>query len=404
MNNKIIISYLFQFILITSLILGGLFGYYFGDQVSYLKPFGDIFLNLILTAIVPMIFFSVSSAIAKAGALNKLGKIMSSMMVVFLLMGVVASVLSIVMVTIFPPAQGLVLQHIGPIVSTPINLSQQLVNIFTVTDFYQLFSHESILALIIFAVLIGLACVAAKEKTKSFVSFLQSGEVIFTKVFSFIMFYAPIGFFAYFAVFVHDFGPELMKSYARIAAGYALFSMMYFVIVYGIFAYIAGHQKAVKAFWQYIWLPTITALATCSSAASIPANLVATKAMGVSPEVAETVVPLGTIIHKQGSIIGGIVKISFLFGIYHMSFSTPSVLLTALGVSILVGTVMGAIPSGGMLGELLIISVYGFPPSALVSIVAISIIIDPFATMLNVTGNSIASMLVSRFVEKGRGS
>ena len=125
--------------------------------------------------------------------------------------------------------------------------------------------------------------------------------------------------------------------------------------------------------------------------------------MGVIPEVSETVVPLGTIIHKQGSIIGGIVKIAFLFGIYHMSFSSPSVLLTALCVSILVGTVMGAIPSGGMLGELLIISVYGFPPSALVSIVAISIIIDPFATMLNVTGNNIASMLVSRVVERGRG-
>ena len=325
------------------------------------------------------------------------------MMVIFLLMGMIVSTLSIIMVIIFPPAQGLALQHIAPIVPSTIQLSQQLVNIFTVSDFYQLFSHEAILALIIFAVLIGLACVAAKKEGKLFVSFLQSGEAIFTKVFSLIMLYAPIGFFAYFAVFVHDFGPELIKSYARIAVGYALFSMLYFVVVYSIYAFIAGHQKGFRAFWQYIWLPTITALATCSSAASIPASLVATKAMGVIPEVSETVVPLGTIIHKQGSIIGGIVKIAFLFGIYHMSFSSPSVLLTALCVSILVGTVMGAIPSGGMLGELLIISVYGFPPSALVSIVAISIIIDPFATMLNVTGNNIASMLVSRVVERGRG-
>jgi len=73
--------------------------------------------------------------------------------------------------------------------------------------------------------------------------------------------------------------------------------------------------------------------------------------------------------------------------------------LTALGVSLLVGTVMGAIPSGGMLGELLILSVYGFPPSVLIAIAAISIIIDPLATLLNVTGNTVSSMMIARLVE-----
>ena len=94
--------------------------------------------------------------------------------------------------------------------------------------------------------------------------------------------------------------------------------------------------------------------------------------------------------------MGGMIKIAFLFGMFHLDFSSASVLLTAVGVSILVGTVMGAIPSGGMLGELLILSVYGFPASALIAIAAISIIIDPLATMLNVTGNSVSSMLIAR--------
>ena len=92
-------------------------------------------------------------------------------------------------------------------------------------------------------------------------------------------------------------------------------------------------------------------------------------------------------------------KIAFLFGIFHLNFSSPSVLLAALGISILVGTVMGAIPSGGMLGELLILSVYGFPPAVLIIIAAISIIIDPLATMLNVTCNSVSSMMIARLVE-----
>ncbi len=148
------------------------------------------------------------------------------------------------------------------------------------------------------------------------------------------------------------------------------------------------------------FLPAITAFTTCSSAASIPANLLAVKAMGISPEIYETTIPFGTMVHKDGSVIGAIIKIAFLFGIFHLKFAGIAVLLPAAATALLVGTVMGAIPSGGMLGELLILAVYGFPSSALIAIATISIIIDPLATMLNVTGNTISSMLIARLVEE----
>ena len=120
--------------------------------------------------------------------------------------------------------------------------------------------------------------------------------------------------------------------------------------------------------------------------------------MGIEEEIYETSIPLGTLIHKDGSIIGGVFKIAFLFAAYHMDFSGLYVYASAIGVSLLVGTVMGAIPSGGMIGELLILSLYGFPSSALITIAAISIIIDPIATLLNVTGNTISTLIISRIV------
>ena len=120
--------------------------------------------------------------------------------------------------------------------------------------------------------------------------------------------------------------------------------------------------------------------------------------MGIPKEIFETVVPIGAILHKDGSTLGGVVKIAFLFGIFHMSFAGLPVLLTALLVGLLVGTVMGAIPSGGMVAEVLILSLYGFPPQALIVIAAITILIDPPATMLNVLGNSVCSMMVARLV------
>ena len=396
---KLLQSYCFPLVLITSILLGGLLGYFFGPEAQRLKPLGDIFLNLIFTTIVPLIFFSVSSAISRIGSLKKLGKIFFYMTLVFLFTGIIAAIFAIFIVIIFPLGQGVHLPLVMSEKIASVTISTQLVGIFTVPYFYKLLSHEHMLALIVFSILVGIAASTASEKGEAFSTLLQSGEAIFMRVFSLIMYYAPIGFFSYFAVLVSDLGPKIMESYIRIALIYYVFSICYFICLSTCYAYLAGKIQGVKLFWKNVFLPMVTSIATCSSAASIPANLVATKKMQVPAEIYETVIPLGTLIHKDGSVIGGVVKIAFLFGIFHLEFSGLNVLLTVLAVSLLVGTVMGAIPSGGMLGELLILSIYGFPPSALIAIVAISIIIDPLATMLNVTGNSVSCMMITRLVE-----
>lgn len=398
-QNKGFKTYLFPLILISSILLGGLTGYLSGQNAQYLKPFGDIFLNLIFTAIVPLIFFSVSSAIARAGSVGKLGKIILYMSVVFVFTGVIASIFAIFTVITFPPAQDVSLQLAMPEKVTTLSFFNQIANIFTVSDFSKLLSHEHILALIVFSIMVGLATAKAGTHGESFSSFLKVGEDIFMRVFGLIMYYAPIGFFAYFAVLVSEMGPQLLESYLRVTIIYYASTIIYFLLAFTAYAYLAGRMTGIKLFWSNVFLPMVTAVATCSSAASIPANLAATKKMKVAPEIYETAIPLGSIIHKDGSVIGGVFKIAFLFGIFHLNFSGPYVLFTALGVSLLVGTVMGAIPSGGMLGELLILTVYGFPPSVLIAIAAISIIIDPLATMINVTGNSVSSMLIARLVE-----
>lgn len=396
-------AYLLPMMLILSIVMGGATGYFFKGSSHYLKPFGDIFLNLIFTTMVPLVFFSISSAIARSASIGQLSRIFSSMSLVFILTSIIAASLAIVIVIIFPPAQGIDLTI--PMSSTPVSESMfnHITELFTVSDFSKLLSHKHMLALIVFSVLVG--CAAASKNNKQsngFVVFLQSGEEVFMRVFAFIMLYAPIGFFAYFAVLVNELGPALIHNYIRVAMIYYLFAIAYFVLVYTLYAYFAGKKSGVMLFWKNVFLPAATSIATCSSAASIPANLVATRAMRVSPYIVETVIPLGSIIHKDGSVIGGVIKIAFLFGLFHLKFSGASVLFTALGVSFLVGTVMGAIPSGGMLGELLILTVYGFPSTALMTIAAISIIIDPIATMLNVTGNSVSSMMIARCVNGKR--
>lgn len=399
MQQNAMKAYFFPMMLMISVVLGGVVGSIGGPFVLRLQPLGDLFLNLIFTVIVPLIFFSVSSAIAQAGHGKKLGRIFFYMTLVFIFTGIIAALLTILAVKFFPIGQTVFLPLATRAPLTSVSFANQLVGVFTVTDFSALLSHQHMLALIVFSMLVGFAAAATAEKNAVFVAFLKSGEAIFMRVFGLIMVVAPIGFFAYFAVLVQKLGPQLMNNYFRIGLFYYLFASAYFLVVWTLYAYLAGKKEGVCLFWKQVFLPSITAIATCSSAASIPANLTATRNMRVPAVIYETVVPLGSMMHKEGSIIGGIVKIAFLFSLFHMDFSGPVVLLTALGVALLVGTVMGAIPSGGMLGELLILSIYGFPSQALIVIAAISIIIDPMATLLNVTGNSVSSMLIARLVE-----
>jgi len=129
--------------------------------------------------------------------------------------------------------------------------------------------------------------------------------------------------------------------------------------------------------------------------ATMPVNLEASAKMGVPLDVRDVVIPVGAVLHKDGSVIGGVLKVLFAMSLFHQTL-TPGRLLLVIGVAILVGVVMGAIPSGGMMGELLILSAFGFPPETLPLLAIISILIDPMATLLNATGDNVAAMLVTR--------
>jgi Na+/H+-dicarboxylate symporter len=392
-------AYHFLIMLLCSILLGALTGHILGPSANKLKPLGDIFLNLMFTAVVPLVFFSVASAIASIGELKKVWQVIASTLGTFLFTGLCAALFMLVIVKCFPPGHGAVIPLAMPHDVHQAELGRQLVDMFTVTDFIKLFSRDNMLALIFFAGLIGIATLSIGPKGKLMAEFLQSGAEIVMKVVSYIMYYAPIGFFAYFAVLVGELGPKLLSTYLHATLVYYFAALGYFIFAFSFYAYLAANRQGVKIFWRHIFLPATTALATCSSAASIPANLQGTKKMRVPAYIYELVVPLGAIVHKDGSVLGGMVKIAFLFAIFNMNFSSPSTLLLAVVISLLVGTVMGAIPGGGMIGEMLILSVYGFPPQALIIIAAISMIIDPPATLLNVTCNSVSSMLVARLVE-----
>ena len=158
-------------------------------------------------------------------------------------------------------------------------------------------------------------------------------------------------------------------------------------------------MTGVRVFFKNIFNPAVTSLATCSSIATIPVNLTSTEKMGVAKDVRELVLPLGATMHMDGTCMSSILKISFLFGAFGYDFTGIGTYLTAVLISILGGVVMSGIPGGGLIGEMMICSIYGFPPEAFPIVAAIGFLVDPPATMVNSSGDAVAAMMVMRLTE-----
>ena len=391
-------SYGFSIILIISIIIGSFLGIIYKKEAIVFKPFGDIFLNLLFTAIIPLVFFSISSAVASMTNIRRLGKIMSAMMLVFVVTGLIASIIMIIVVSLYPPAAGVNINLGAAVKIEPFSASEQIVKAFTVSDFPDLLSKKNMLALIIFAILIGLSTSAVGERGKAFSNFLLSANEVMMKLISFIMYYAPIGLSAYFAYLVGVFGPELLGSYMKAMILYYPTAILYFFIAFTLYAFIAGKTTGVCRFWINIIPPTLTALATGSSMAAIPANLAAANKTGVPKDISEVIIPIGATIHMEGSCLAAVLKIAFLFGLFQMDFTGAGTIITALAIALLTGVVVSGIPGGGTIGELLIISLYGFPLEAFPIITMIGTLVDAPATMLNATGDNVASMVVARML------
>ncbi|MCX2485593.1 dicarboxylate/amino acid:cation symporter [Pedobacter sp. MR2016-24] len=384
--------------LIAGIIAGSIAGLFFGERVQVLKPIGDIFLNFLFTAVIPLVFFSISSAIGGLKTTNKLSRMMGVMSAVFLLTVLISALLTIAAVKLFPIHEQLGTATLTEtIVKKP--FGDQITQLVTTGEFYELLSRKSMLAMIIFSVLIGFATLRSGEMGLGFAKFLNAGNEVFKNVFILIMKMAPIGLGAYFAYQVGVFGPQLFGTYARSLGLYYGVGAFYFIVFFSLYAFVAGGYTGIKKYWQNNIIPTATAIGTCSSIANIPANLDAAKKMNIPEYIANVTIPLGATLHKDGSSISSIVKMAVVFALFGKSFDSIDTVALALGMTVLVSIVEGGIPNGGYVGELLFISAYGFPPEALPPAMIIGTLVDPMATLLNSTGDTVASMLITRFTE-----
>ena len=366
---------------------------------TILEPLGTVFINLMFCIVVPMVFCSICSAIANMDSMKKAGKIMGVTVVTFMVTAAIAALIMYVIARVFPLVQGQYEMTEGEVGQT-LGLADMIINFFTKPDFPELWSRRAILPLIIFAILCGFGIQMAGGRKTMTAKLLEDITNCIMKVVKIITYYAPVGFFGFFATLVATYGPELIGDYSRTLIIYYVLCFAYMFVFFPIYARFGGGKGAVKVMFSHLFKPAAVSFGTCSSVATIPTNMEAAEDTGISKDISDIDLPLGATMHMDGSAMSAIVKVAFLFGIFGKDFGTGEAILAIL-VAVFSSVAMSGIPGGGGTGELVLCTIF-FPEQMAIAYpiaIALGNLVDPPATMVNAAGDYVVSYIVSRFVD-----
>ena len=395
--------------LLAGVIAGGVCGIAIGPAVSVVKCVGDIFMNLVITLVVPLVFCSISSSICNLSESGKAGKVISWTLVVFVMMSVVVGLLSYFSVLVASPLTQEGREFLSATIASGAeaagsteaaggmkDVGQAITEALSVSDFGMLLSKANIIPLIVAAILAGLGVNAAGEKGRAMRDLLESGTAVMMKIMEILMKAAPLGLGCYFAVLLSSLGTQVVGGYARVFVIYCVLAAVIFFGLNSLLVLLLRGKKFLPVYWKHLIPPCITAMAAASSTVAMPGNIEALRRMGVNRAVAESVIPFGTNIHKEGSVSLGIMKAAFIVLLTGGNLASPATAAAMIGVSIVTAVVVSAVPVGGLTSEILICMMLGADPSLAGLLIVVSILLDIPATLINSSGNVCAAVLVDK--------
>ena len=394
--------------ILIALILGivvGLICYFagLGDfTASYLKPFGDIFVNLLKFIVVPVVLFSMIDGILSMGDMKKVGSVGVKTVVYFLCTTAIACVIGLVLANIFNSA-GLFPNLADAAQSAEYEAKEYggfmstLVSIFP-TNMWQSFSNANMLQVIVIALFFGGSIMAAGEKAKLCRDIVSSFYAVIEKLMSFVISLAPIGVFTYMAWVVATQGASILGSLALVLLCAYIGYIIHAVVVYSVSAKAFAGINPLK-FFKGALAAMIFAFTSTSSAATLPVSKECAHELGAEDDIAAFVLPLGSTINMDGTAIYQCVATVFLASCAGMHLTIGQMVLVVVTATLAsIGT--AGVSGAGMIMLAMVLEAIGIPVSYIGLIVAVDRLFDMGRTCLNVTGDIACSLCVTKWESK----
>eukprot|EP01013_Petalomonas_cantuscygni_P028995 TRINITY_DN5351_c0_g1_i1.p2 TRINITY_DN5351_c0_g1~~TRINITY_DN5351_c0_g1_i1.p2 ORF type:complete len:413 (+),score=107.46 TRINITY_DN5351_c0_g1_i1:1525-2763(+) len=381
---------------IAALVLGVITGLIWGPESETIKWIGDFFIKAIKMLVVPLIFFSLVAGVAALGDLKKLGSVGGRAMVLFVITGQIAAWLGLALGTFFKPGYGVDTDAIemGPTPAPNDATAVDMILSIVPDSPVQVMADVRVLPLIVFALLIGIGILMAKEDGKPLAKIFDSGAIVMQKVTMIVMELTPFGVFALMAWVAGTLGTDALISLAQLVGLNYLGCLLIIGIVYsGMIKFIA--KLPVIDFFRGIVDAIAVSYSTASSNATLPVTLrCVERNLGVRNSVASFVVSLGATINMNGTAM--YLGLATLFGaqIFGVDLSWGDYLL--ISITSTLGAIGAAgIPGAGLIMMALVFGSVGVPLETIAFVAGVDRIMDMMRTTTNVSGDAAVAVTVA---------
>ena len=391
--------------LIAGIIVGAIFWAAMGAEAAgaftakYIKPFGDIFVNLLKYIVVPLVLLSIMDGVISMGDIGKVGKIGWKTVAYFLVTTAIACVIGLVVANLFKGAfPVLELAEGAAYEAKSANLMDTLVNIFPNNAVAPL-ANASMLQIIVIALFFGCGVLVAGEKGKPFGDIVSSFNEVTQRVMSFILAVSPYGVFALMVWVVAAQGPKILGSLGLVLLaayiGYILHVLLVYTLSVKVFA-----KMSPMLFFKKIFPAAAFAFTSTSSVATLPITQECCDDMDVHHEISAFVLPLGATINMDGTAIYQCVAAIFLAKCIGVDLTLTQmivIIVTATLASIGTAGTSGA----GMIMLAMVLDAVGIPPTYIGIIYGIDRLFDMGRTTLNIIGDASCAVCVNAWEADG---
>jgi len=404
------------FRVLLGLVLGIAFGFLVGPMTAenplgidgktlltvYIKPIGTVFINLIKMVVVPLIFFSLVSGIISMTNAEAFKRIGLKAVTAFLLTGAFAVCIGLAFATFFQPGIGVDLSalkaHAGAAASVAapakeFSIIDMLVGIIP-TNIVKAMADDQILQVVVFAIFVGITLNKLGEKTQNLNDLFKSAATLVFKLIEMIIQFSPYGVFALTSWVVGTQGIDILIALLKLvgtvvgalATQYILFGIM--IVVFGRMSPFPFYRKMVE--------PQLLAFSTSSSKATLSTAMrVVNEKIGVSKSSTSFVLPLGASINMDGTAIYLGICALFFSQAYGIPLDNHHYLILILTATL--GSIGAAgIPGGSLIMMGMVLTSAGLPLEGIALIAGVDRILDMLRTTVNITGDSVITMLVDK--------
>lgn len=393
-SNKKSLSLAWQMMvgLVLGIIVGAMVDSSFAQ--TYLQPLGTLFIRLIRMVVVPLVLATIIAGAAGISDTAKLGRVAVKVLLVYAITTAFAVAIGLVFANFIQPGIGLNLSTEGlqmKAVTSP-NLVDTLLDIVPINPMEAL-SKGSMLQIIFFAVIFGFALSGLGDRGKPVLNFFNIVGDVMIRMTGIVMRYAPIGVFGLISFTVAQHGiAVLLPLFKLLLTSFFATAFLVIVILTPMVAIFAKTGPA--KFFKGIFEPWLIAFTTCSSAAALPANLVAARKLGASKAVSYFSIPLGNTINMNGTAVYMGVCAVFAAEVYGLPLTmADQATVVLMGVLAAVGT--AGVPGAGLIMTTIVFTQVGIPLEAVALIAGIDRFLDMIRTSINVVGDVASALVVT---------